>query len=382
MARVTGLDLARGIAILGTLGTNIWLFSNPGGLLRAFTDPAAAGVPDWQVPITLFLKQLANGKFLGLLTLMFGIGLAIQFDSARRRGRPWPQSYLWRGVVLFLDGVVHFLLVVEFDVLMGYAVTGIVVAALLLTSPAAQRRWMIVTTSIHLAAVGLMTAGMVFHGESVSGTVPQPSPYQQGSWWDLVLFRIDHVTTFRFEPIFILGSSIALFLLGAHLWRAGLFRTEGARLRSTLIAVGAVTLPIDLALGATVPSAFFVVRYLTAPLVSLGLLALIAAVTLDREPGWWGRRLSELGRVALSGYVAQNLIASALFYGWGLGLNGVDPALRLPVTVLAWAAIGAIILTLAHLWLRRFDRGPLEWLSGTIVTALNGTRRSRRAARV
>lgn len=373
--RVSGLDLARGIAILGTLGTNIWLFSHPGGLLGSLAGPGP-GVPAWQHPVEAFLKQLANGKFLGLLTLMFGIGLAIQFDSARRRGRPWPQSYLWRAVVLFLDGIVHFLLVVEFDVLMGYAVTGAVVATLLLTSPAAQRRWMIATASIQVVAVGLMTAGLAFGGETVGATVPLPSPYQHGSWWDLVLFRIDHLTAFRFEPVFILGSSIALFLLGARLWRAGLFRPDGAQLRTILIVVGAVALPLDLALGSTVPAAFFLVRYLIAPLVSLGLLALIATVTLGRQPGWWGRRLSELGRVALSGYVTQNLIASALFYGWGLGLNGIDPALRLPVTLLAWAAIGAILLTLAHLWLRRFDRGPLEWLSGTIVAALNGTRRS------
>lgn len=376
MARVAGLDLARGIAILGTLGTNIWLFSHPGGMLGAVSGRTDPGVPAWQLPVEAFLKQLANGKFLGLLTLMFGIGLAIQFESARRRGRPWPQSYLWRAVVLFLDGIVHFLLVVEFDVLMGYAVTGAVVAALLLTSPVAQRRWMVATASIQVIAVGLMTAGLAVGGETVGAAMPLPSPYQQGSWWDLVLFRLDHVTAFRFEPVFILGSSIALFLLGARLWRAGLFRADGARLRTALIIVGAVALPLDLALGSTVPAAFFLVRYLIAPLVSLGLLALIATVTLDREPGWWGRRLSELGRVALSGYVTQNLIASALFYGWGLGLNSLDPALRLPVTVLAWPAISATILTLAHVWLRRFDRGPLEWLSATIVSAINGTRHS------
>jgi uncharacterized membrane protein YeiB len=51
-------------------------------------------------------RQLANGKFLGMLTLMF-----------------------------------NYLLVVEFDILMGYAVTGAVVAAVLATSPRTQRIW-------------------------------------------------------------------------------------------------------------------------------------------------------------------------------------------------------------------------------------------------
>ncbi len=369
-ARVSGLDIARGIAILGTLGTNIWIFSHPGGLLGQLGDPVGPGVPAWQVPIDLVLKQVANGKFLGLLTLMFGIGLAIQFDSTRRRGAAWPHGYLWRAAVLFVDGIVHYLLVVEFDVLMGYAVTGAVVACLLLTSPAAQRRWMIITASLHVLAVAFLTAGLIRGEAQLGRPIVGPSPYQTGSWWDLVVLRIDNVATFRFEAVFILGSSIALFLLGARLWRAGLFRTEGARLRRTLIIIGAVVLPFDLIFGSVFPQAFFAVRYVTAPLVSLGLLALIAGVTLRRAPGWWGRRMSELGRVALSGYVAQNLIASILFYGWGFGLNGIAPELRLPVTVLAWAAIGAIILILAHLWLRRFSRGPLEWLSAWVVAAL------------
>lgn len=373
-ARVSGLDIARGIAILGTLGTNIWIFSHPGGMLGQLADPVGPGVPAWQVPVELVLKQVANGKFLGLLTLMFGIGLAIQFDSARRNGIPWPRGYLWRAAVLFVDGIVHYLLVVEFDVLMGYAVTGAVVAFLLLTSPAAQVRWMIIAASVQVLAVAVMTAGLIRGQADLSVALPAPNPYRTGSWWDLVLLRLDYLDVFRFEPAFIFASSIALFLLGARLWWAGVFRPDGARLRRTLIIIGAVACPFDLILGSIFADAFFVVRYLTAPLVSLGLLALVAGVTLSAAPGWWGRRMAELGRVALSGYIAQNVIASILFYGWGFGLNGIDPALRLPITVLAWFAIGVIILISAHLWLRRHSRGPLEWLSARIVAALPGPR--------
>ena len=70
---------------------------------------------------------------------MFGVGLELQRRSARRRGRPWPGRYPWRARLLFLDGLLHYLLVVEFDILMGYAVTGAVVAAVLATSPRSQR---------------------------------------------------------------------------------------------------------------------------------------------------------------------------------------------------------------------------------------------------
>jgi hypothetical protein len=98
-------------------------------------------------------------------------------------------------------------------------------------------------------------------------------------------------------------------------------------------------------------------------ILALGLLALIANVTLGREPGWWGRRLSELGRVALSGYVTQNLIASALFYGWGLGLFAHVPMAQLPLFVVpAWL----LMLIGSNLWLSRFGMGPAEWLWRTL----------------
>ncbi|OLT26049.1 hypothetical protein BJF83_03980 [Nocardiopsis sp. CNR-923] len=107
-ARLPLLDVLRGIAILGTLGTNVWLFTARGGEgvmlygtdvlspLGAFlTDPSAAGLA--QGVFLLF----TNGTFLSLLTLLFGVGLAVQFRSASRRGGRWPGPYTWRWGYVF-----------------------------------------------------------------------------------------------------------------------------------------------------------------------------------------------------------------------------------------------------------------------------------------
>ena len=40
-SRIAALDVARGLAILGTLATNIWIFSHQGGFLGYLTDPLA-----------------------------------------------------------------------------------------------------------------------------------------------------------------------------------------------------------------------------------------------------------------------------------------------------------------------------------------------------
>lgn len=369
MRRVITLDLARGIAILGTLGTNIWIFSHPEGLAGYLTAPQPAGQPVWATFAGTVLAQLTNGKFLGLLTLMFGIGLAIQADAAQRRGRPWPGPYGWRAALLFLDGLLHYLLVVEFDVLMGYAVTGAIVAYIITTSPRTQRRWIIGTAAAHLALMTALTVAL-WTQPAVNPGPLDPNPYRDGSWWDLVVFRIDNAGVFRAEPVLIGALSIAMFTLGNTLWRAGLFAPEGAGLRRRLMIIGAVALPVDLLLGASHANWFLLTRYGTAPLVALGILATIAGL---RDPhGWWVDRLSELGRVALSGYITQNVVASVLFYGWGLDLGGVALAWRFPLTVAAWVGISALIITGAHVWLRYHRRGPVEWLWHRAYEVLSG----------
>ncbi len=95
--RIPSLDVLRGIAILGTLATNIWIFTHPEGLIGYIeTTWGAQGALGW---VEKFLQQVSQGKFLGLLTVMFGIGLAIQRESALRAGRAWPGAYPWRAAL-------------------------------------------------------------------------------------------------------------------------------------------------------------------------------------------------------------------------------------------------------------------------------------------
>ncbi|MGW8651542.1 DUF418 domain-containing protein, partial [Nocardia salmonicida] len=267
-ARMIALDVLRGIAILGTLGTNIWIFTDSAGMV-GYLDALGATPENAWMWSERVLQQLAQGKFLGLLTVMFGIGLAIQQGSARRGGRPWPGRYPYRAGLLFLDGLLNFLFVAEFDVLMGYALTGLAVAYILATSERAQRRWVIIAASVHVTMLTAIAAAFAFapQYEEADSAPLDPNPYADGSFWDLVLFRIDHALIFRLEPIFVFPMSIALFLVGARLFRAGVFRPEGARIRRGLMVIGfAIAAPLDLVVGIVGGGDFiFFTRYGTAP---------------------------------------------------------------------------------------------------------------------
>ena len=321
--RIGVLDVAHGIPILGTLATNIWIFTDPGGIIGYLQRPLPSLTGGLEQTVQTITRQLANGKFLGMLTLMFGIGLELQRRSARRRGRPWPGRYPWRASLLFLDGLLHYLLVVEFDILMGYAVTGAVVAVVL-SSPRSQRIWLWTAASLHMLLLSALTVAL-----RLWGTAGDPSKadavtlYTDGSWLEQVGQRLEWFPLYRAEAVVILPLSVATFLVGGKLMQAGLFEQRGRALRRRMMAVGlGIALPIDLAIGSLGGAAGLVfARYATAPLVAAGLLGAAAClVELRRSPGAVRRRLADVGRTALSCYVLQNIICSALCHGWGFGL--------------------------------------------------------------
>ncbi|MFC8241520.1 DUF418 domain-containing protein [Streptomyces chartreusis] len=358
--RLPLLDVLRGVAILGTLMTNVWIFTGPGAEWGALESGMATG------PVESTFGVLANGKFLSLLTILFGVGLAIQYDSAKRRGQPWPGRYRWRALFLFAEGTVHFVLVFAWDVLMGYAVTALLVARLLTRSERAQRRVMWWAAGIHLTLMVLLTAAIASSGDGDGDTVSREvvDLYAHGSYLDQVAFRLENALALRMEPVLTFFLLLFLFLLGVRLFRAGAFGADetGRRLRSRLLTWGiGLGLPLNAAAALAGPDLFLLARYGTAPLLALGYIGLVGAVVdRVRRPGPLMTGLTSVGRMALSGYVVQNALCVLISYGIGLGLaerlDGTGPWW----VVALWAAVCAVLMAGSTLWLRRFSTGPLE----------------------
>ncbi|GAA1653757.1 DUF418 domain-containing protein [Actinoplanes couchii] len=343
--RIPVLDVLRGVAILGTLGTNIWIFTDPRG-------PAGSLISDGPGFFETLLRTLSNGKFLALLTLLFGIGLELQYRSAKRRGERWPGWYLWRAVLLLAEGALHYLLIFEWDVLMAYALVSLLVAGVVARTDRAVRVGMAGAAVLHLVLITLLTLAGI---DGDSGLSAYPAAYA-----DQVSGRIEHFWEFRSESILIIPLTILLFLGGSRLMRAGLFTdtSAGSRLRRRLTVLGlGVGLPLNLLTAFAGPRWFFVDRYVCAPLVAVGLLAALTAL-LMRSTG--SPRLAAVGRTALSCYVLQNLLCAVLCYGWGLGLADRFADLRPWWPPVAWALVSALLIVASGWWLRRFDRGPLE----------------------
>lgn len=74
--------------------------------------------------------------------------------------------------------------------------------------------------------------------------------------------------------------------------------------------------------------------------------------------------LAAVGRMALSNYIGQSVLATFIFYGFGLGLYGeLNRVAQLGVVLLIWL----IQIAISQWWLKRFRYGPLEWLWRSLI---------------
>ncbi|MCM3786156.1 DUF418 domain-containing protein [Neobacillus mesonae] len=359
--RIRLLDILRGFAILGTLGTNIWLFAHAGDLnfITTFDYSGWWNANDLLRMIVLFL---VNGKLLGLLTIMFGVGMEMKYQQAKRKGKPWPGVYLWAVLFLIVEGTLHFVFVMEYDILMSYGITAIIAAFIIKGGDRLIARTMNVIGSVFAVTILGLAALMLASGGNVSlGSFDNVvALYQEGTWLEQVRYRLSDFLLLRMEAILVIPSNIFLFLLGVRFMRAGVFFPDekGHKLRKKLFKLG-VYIGVPLNLLIFIPGGAFdlPVRYLFAPLMSIGYIAIIARMIQYTKLEWMWGLLENAGKMSLSCYVLQNIIASSIFYGWGLGLAG---KLNSASIIAVWLLISAFQLGLASLWLRSFKLGPME----------------------
>ena len=164
-------------------------------------------------------------------------------------------------------------------------------------------------------------------------------------------------------------ARFGLFLLGALAWRTDVFRPASFERRSL---AAAACLTIALGAGMTIMATrgnvfgWHLNWQGRAMLQSLAQLTLAAGygagiVMLANRPwdencvGWAG----PVGRMAFTNYIAQSVILSGIFYGFGLALFGrLSVAQSLVIAIVIYAGQAAF----SAWWLGRFRFGPIEWL--------------------
>ncbi|RXZ77413.1 DUF418 domain-containing protein [Paenibacillaceae bacterium] len=186
--------------------------------------------------------------------------------------------------------------------------------------------------------------------------------YIYGGYWDQVIYRINNFFTLREEAIGILFMNIALYIIGIKLLRKGAFQDneEGRALRKKLLIWG-IGIGVPLNMLILVPGEYFdfPVRYLFAPILSIGYIGLLALAVERGWLTWIMARFEAIGKTALSCYVLQNIIAAVLFYSWGFNFA---PMNNVYAVFLTWIGISIAMMIVAHLFIKTIGTGPLEWV--------------------
>jgi uncharacterized protein len=403
--RIQTLDLLRGFAVLGILLVNIWVYALP---FPAALNPRLVGFDSVSDRIvSLFVHLFAYTKTMPIFSMLFGAGIVLFASRLAARGLKPARFFVRRQLWLLFFGLAHAYLLWNGDILVPYAVIGLILYRLRRRRP--RTLVLLAVLAMLVPKITVQVGGIYMEKMQVEGQAAEQALAagdslsadqevalerwrEQGPMWNPTATDIDELAAIMrgsyvgilthnapetammhlFLYPMIAGWNIAGYmLLGMMLFKTGVLKGERSARFYAWMALGCY--------GLGLPSALYCLWYydthhenfihilrfgmplvsVSGPLVALGHIALII---LAWQRGWLGKLqswLSAAGRMAFTNYISQTLICTTLFYGYGLGLfAGLNRLSLLGVVIGIWI----LQLWWSPWWLNRFRFGPLEWL--------------------
>lgn len=373
--RMKVLDALRGFALLGVCLANYKELT-----LYAFYDVkhttnVEVSMVDKIANFMMYL--LVDGKFYTIFSVLFGIGFSIIIGNAMERGTNGMHIFYRRMMLLLLFGFAHLMLLWSGDILMLYAVMGMILPLFWRCSERAILSWagfflfLPVISSSLVFLLDLQPCAWLFRQMEYWQT-----HFGIGDWgtWlreiqsytDLLKFLVmgafERMTEFISSDRYF--KVLGLFLVGLWIGKKKIF-TDIDSHRPLLVRI----MKYGIAIGA--PFAFLhaydgVNGYQLVPPVH----ALIEMLNIY-PLGWaymaafalYGKRLFAPfiypGKMALTCYISQSAIAIVLFYGVGFGWG---MQLDMPEVIIASIGVYLFEVACSFLWLKYFAYGPLEWI--------------------
>ncbi|NNC72930.1 MAG: DUF418 domain-containing protein [Sphingomonadaceae bacterium] len=392
--RFLSLDLIRGVGVMGILLMNIVAFGMP---FQAYSNPMAYGGSsplDLAVWATNFV--LVDSKMRGLFSVLFGASMLLVVERAEVKGENPALTHYSRMTWLLLFGAVHAWAIWFGDILMLYAVTGMI--AFFLRGLSAHKLVVLGLILMFVQAVFMGLLGLSIWFLREAATAPGADGALVEQWQamqtqfgalppdelarDLALFRSGYLTILseRLGPLFwwpikgnfpFIPETLGLMLIGMAGYKSGFLTGQWERaayLRFVRIGyliglplLGA--LAIWLMMNGFDPVAMvlvnFSVQHLVNPLVILAHASLIIYWLQSDAGSALVQRIAATGRAAFSNYLGTSIVCTTIFYGYGFGLYGELSRAALYLVVLG---VWILMLLWSKPWLDRFRYGPLEWL--------------------
>lgn len=345
-ARVIAVDALRGFALLGICIVNLPLIARSWqSLLQA--PPTAGG------SVGLFINSLFfEAKFFTLFSFLFGVGI---YYLHRRESTAFLARRFFGLIVL---GFIHALLLFPGDILLSYGVIGL----LFLPLRNLHHRALLVA-----AVCCLFLGGFTYWllGVLTLATPVFPATHYLGTFTATVQSNLlVYPVSLGYVLLFNWPGALAMVCLGYLAGREHLLHRLRLNIYSTLLFAAGLAGSLLYAHAATyqwkqlMPLAMLLMAA-SAPLLSAFYAQMIFSVTGQWQTSLAVRMFTAAGRMSLTNYLLQSVIAGLLFHGYGFGLyDKLDHG----GLILVSFAIFVSELLFSLLWLRRFQTGPVEWV--------------------
>lgn len=384
--RITQLDALRGLAVIGILWMNVYVYALPA---QGYYNPyawsgSATGEPasfDRLVWTASFV--FIEDKFRTLFAMLFGAGCIILIEKSGER--VW-RAHFARMAVLFIIGLAHATLLANNDILRAYAMAGCALPFVAHLSPKA-----LVAISVGLIAVhvgggiiafgsalsaywdGRLNYDLVMRAEYNFGADPAAVQLALERGREAFDERIARRIAGLPEQLTNVAASVPLNLagmtLGIALWKDRMLAAEWRTFRlQRLAAVCAlVSIPSLFLLACWVSDEGFagIVTGPTSLIWStpfdtiLGVAYAALAMALLTKGGMISRWLATVGRLSLTNYLLSSVVLAAIFASWGFGLFGTVS--RVEAFGLSFVPIG-LMLVWSPLWTKMLGQGSFERL--------------------
>lgn len=362
--RSNEVDIIRMAALIGICVVNVPFMALP--VESVFIPPDSFYDKSAAFLVECFLQL----KFFILFSFIFGWGMAIQSRSAELKGLSFSKRYFRRMAGLAILGVFHAMLVFSGDILVLYALLGMLLWLIKDFSPRQLMKfaaWMLPLSMIFLTIIAVLIDALMtdeaisfaaIGGASLGGGFLEATRARFADWPITLGFLV------------LLQGPLALgaFAAGLAAAKTDFFseNSEGFNLiqqRLPLLII--IALPSNIlyaaVVGGIVPETYEILSLLGFVLIAIGapalsLIYLYLFIHLSRMIKM-PHLLVLAGQNSLSSYVAQGVLAGFVFGAYGMGLfHSLGHAALIPVSL----TIALMAMVLVGVCAKIFGRGPLE----------------------
>jgi len=379
------LDVLRGFALLGIAVMNMAGFNTPAGLWARDSHyfPATA-----DRAMEFFTGVFFAGKANSIFSFLFALGFTIQMQRAAAKEQPFVSSYLRRILILFFIGALHGILIWNGDVLHVYAILGLVLLAMRNVSD--RTVWIVLILSL----LGGQIRNLIFTIRNEPFIHPisywrdlsseHMRIFSEGSYLEQVKARLflyqDDYSAERISrvvgPIWGYANFLTTMLMGFYVGRKRWLENIDAHVqiirKMFWICLGlglsvsiacfllVATRPVPPPDGPTVRGFMTGILFtFNRPLLCVAYISAFSLLFQKESAKRFLMVLAVPGRMPLTNYLMQSIMATTLFNSYGFALFGkVGPFVGFFISL----AIFGIEVVWSHYWLARFRFGPLEWL--------------------